>query len=139
VSLKEKELDFIDHHMEITEQGDPVKHFMCIIDSLKPWAKQTDFRGCGFSNIAAEIPDPGNPLRQQGTQLYDLIRKRVERLTDRLMQSDPKQYGQLDAGQINDAYMLIFAGAIMYLELYHAIWPIDHASKLMRHLIGAKE
>jgi len=139
VSLRKKELDFLDHHISLTEKEDPVTHFLCVIESMKPWAKDTNFRGCGFVNIAAEIPDPGDPLREQGTKLYDEIRKRVEHLTEQLIRSDQQKYGHLDQKIINDAYMLNFAGAVMYLELYHAIWPIDHALDTMRHLIKARE
>ena len=139
VALREQELNFLDHYIAATEQDDPVTHFLCVIESMKPWAKNTDFRGCGFMNIAAEIPDYTNPLRKQGINLYDEIRKRVETLTARLIQSDQKQYGHLDPELIVNSYMLSFGGAVMYLELYHAIWPIDHALDTMRHLIGEKE
>jgi AcrR family transcriptional regulator len=139
VTLREQELDFLDHHIALTEQGDPVSHFLCVIESMKSWAKNTDFRGCGFMNIAAEIPDYTNPLRKQGIRLYDEIRKRVEILTARLIDSDQKRYDHLDPKLIVDSYMLSFGGAVMYLELYHAIWPIDHALATMRHLIGVKE
>jgi hypothetical protein len=87
-------------------------------------------------NISAEVPDPKSPLRKVGTRLYDEIRTRVESLASKLIESDTKKYGHLDATELTKDYMIAFAGAVALAEIYHAIWPIEQAEQTVRRLIG---
>jgi hypothetical protein len=110
--------------------------FLAVIRSLEPWLLETDFRGCGFINMAAEIPDPEDPLRSEGREVYDIVRTRVETLANELIASDPKKFRHLDAGELTNEYMVAFTGAIALAEIYHAIWPVEHALITVRRLIG---
>lgn len=109
--------------------------FLSVIESLEEWAQMTEFRGCAFLNIASEIPDPNSPLRKVGKRLYDIIRSRVEGLTQELIQSDQKKYGHLDADKLTNEYMGVFTGAVALTELYHDTWPVAHAVNTVRNLI----
>lgn len=132
--LKQGEISTVDHAIA-TAKG-PVKRFLAAIESLKPWLLDTEFRGCGFLNMASEIPDPKSPLRTVGPQLYDKIRSRVEVLAAELIASDRDKYGDLDAQALTSDYMVVFAGAVAQAELYHDIWPIEHGIKTIQRLIG---
>lgn len=132
--LSDNEIRFVDEM--IASKTKPLDRFFAVIESLAPWATSTNYRGCAFMNIAAEIPDAKSPLRKVGRRLYDQIRDRVEKLTEELVQSDNKRYGHLDVKTVSDAYMSLFAGAVALAEVYHDIWPIENAIKSVKRLIG---
>jgi hypothetical protein len=69
-------------------------------------------------------------------KVYDTARDIVQILAEELLASDPKKYGHLDATEVTKDYMLIFTGAIGLAEIYHAIWPIEHATEAARRLVG---
>jgi AcrR family transcriptional regulator len=132
--VSDNELLYIDGI--IASATKPLDRFMAVILSTAPWAKDTNYRGCAFMNIAAEIPDAKSPLRKAGTRLYDQIRNRVERLTGELIESNTKKYGHLDVLAVTNDYMSAFAGAVALAEIYHAIWPIENAVEAVKRLIG---
>ena len=132
--LYENEIKFVDGLIAAAKT--PEDRFMAVIQSLKPWAKDTHFRGCAFINIAAEVPETKSPLRKVGTRLYDETRKRIEQITKELIDSDAKKYGHLDIKVVTREYFLAFAGATALTGIYNAIWPIEDAIKSVRSLIG---
>lgn len=132
--LMANEISYIEH--AISDAKGPLNRFLAAITSLKPWAESTKFRGCAFMNISAEIPEANDPLRKIGTKLYDEIRNRVEDLAEELIESDTQKYGHLKVKELANDYMIAFAGAVALAEIYHAIWPIEHAELTLRRLIG---
>lgn len=136
--LKDRELEFLDEFMAKAKARGTEAYFLSILESLRPWSLQTDFRGCGFINIAAEVPDPDSPLRLEGNILYDAIRQRVHELCCLLIDADEKQYGHLDAKALSNDYMMIFAGAVVYLELYRDIDYVDQAVASIQRLLRVK-
>ena len=132
--VKERESAHIEKWIQ--QSKGPLNRFFAVIRSLEPWLLETDFRGCGFVNMAAEVPDPKNKLRKVGREVYDEVRSRVETLAGELIASNEKKYGHLDARELTDEYMVAFTGAIALAEIYHAIWPVEHALNTVRRLIG---
>ena len=133
-NAKEIEIATIDSAIQAAKG--PTERFLAAMQSLEPWMRKTDFRGCGFINMASEVPDARSPLRKIGKELYDKIRLRVQTVSEELIESDPKRYGHLDVRELTNEYMVTFAGAVALAEIYHAIWPLEHAMKTMRRLIG---
>lgn len=131
---KEREIAYMEQ--AIRAARGPVNRFYAVIRSLEPWLRDTRFRGCNFLNMASEIPEPRDPLRGVGREVYDHVRARVQELTKELIASDRRKYGHLDAGAVTGAYMVAFTGAIALAEIYHAIWPVKDALKTVRRLIG---
>ncbi|MEJ2142214.1 MAG: TetR/AcrR family transcriptional regulator [Gammaproteobacteria bacterium] len=132
--LSDNELHFVDS--AIHNANGPLDRFLSVIQSLEPWARDTEFRGCAFMNIASEVPEPDSPLRKVGTKLYDEIRLRVEKLTSELIESNKEKYGHLDVDTVSKCYLVAFAGAVALAEIYHAIWPIHDAVNSVRRMIG---
>ena len=132
--LSDNELAYMDSYMAAAKGIE--NRFYSIIQSLGPWLIDTEFRGCGFINMASEIPDSTSPLRNPGKNLYNKIRSRVEELSQELIDSDAKKYGHLDMKVLSNDYMVAFAGAVALAELYHDIWPLEHAVKTVKSLIG---
>lgn len=131
--VKEGEIDHVDNF--ILAANGAHDRFLAVIRSLEPWLRETDFRGCGFINMAAEIPDPEDPLRYEGREVYDVVRERVQTLAKELIDSDTARYGHLDAKELTNEYMVAFTGAIALAEIYHEIWPVEHALMTVRRLI----
>ena len=134
--VKEQENAHIETFIRAAEG--PLNRFLAVMRSLEPWLKETDYRGCGFINMAAEMPDPESKLRRIGRELYDEITQRVEELAQELIASDKKKYGHLDARVLCNEYMVAFTGAIALAELYHAVWPVEHALGTVMRLISHK-
>lgn len=132
--LSENELRYVDEG--INAATEPRERFLSILRWLKPWATETNFRGCAFLHAATEVPDANNKLRKVGTRLYDSIRSRVEQLAEEMVSSDREAYGHLDAKKLASDYMVAFAGAVSQAEIYHAIWPIEQAIETVERLIG---
>jgi AcrR family transcriptional regulator len=130
----EYELTMLDGLL-ISKEGE-LNKFLAVIEWLKPWLVGTNFRGCAFLHTVAEIPDPDSRLRKPGIELYDGVRARVETLSQELIDSNAKKYGHLDVKELSDEYMVIFAGTIALAEIYHTDWPVEHALKTLRRLIG---
>ena len=84
--------------------------------------------------MASEIPDFNSPLRKPGKKLYSNIRLRVEKVCQELIDSNADKYGHLDMKALSSDYMVAFAGAVALAELYHDIWPVEHAVKSVRGL-----
>lgn len=132
--VKEGEITHVENTIQAAKGA--LQRFYAVMHSLEPWMLDTDFRGCGFINMAAEIPDPKHPLRKAGREIYDLVRERVETLTKELIASDARKYGHLDAKELTGEYMVAFTGAIALAGLYHAIWPVTDAMNTIQRLIG---
>lgn len=133
---KDGEIGHIENTIQ-TAKG-PLERFFAVMQSLQPWMLDTGFRGCGFINMVAEIPDSKHPLRKVGRDLYDEVRERVEVLAGELVASNAKKYGHLDVKELTGEYMVAFTGAIALAGLYHALWPVTDAMNTVRRLIGLK-
>ena len=131
---KEGWIAYIDSSIEVART--PRDRFLAVLRSVEPWLLDTQYRGCGFINMAAEVPDSKHPLRKVGREVYDVMRSRVEVLSEELIASDFKRYGRFDATTLSREYMIAITGAIALAELYHAIWPVKDAMDSMRRLIG---
>lgn len=131
--LSAHELQYVDSG--IREAKGARARFMSVLVNLKPWALNTDFRGCAFLNAASEVPEPGSRLRKVGRKLYDEIRKRVRELAQELIESDAK-YSDFDADKLTEDYMVAFSGAVALAQIYHAIWPIEQAIESVERMIG---
>jgi AcrR family transcriptional regulator len=132
--VREGEVEHVEKYIRAAKG--PLERFFAVMRSLEPWLQETEYRGCGFINMAAEIPDPKHPLRKVGKEIYDEMRARVETLAGELIASDPKKYGHFDAKELTKEYMVAFTGAIALAEIYHAVWPVADALKTVRRLIG---
>jgi AcrR family transcriptional regulator len=131
--LSENELRYVDEG--INAATEPRERFLSVLKWLKPWATETNFRGCAFLHAATEVPNADSKIRKVGTRLYDSIRLRVERLAEDLVSCD-QAYQHLDAKKLASDYMVAFAGAVSQAEIYHAIWPIEQAIETIERLIG---
>jgi len=106
-----------------------------VIESLEPWLKANQMRGCSFLNMVAEEPDPKSPLRKEGRKHYEGLRRLIRELAVELVESDPEHYGKLDADAITDEYMVIIGGSIALAEIYHDAWPLRQGIDMVARLV----
>ena len=119
----------------VNSRTSPKGRFMAVIESIQPWLEESSMRGCAFLNMVAEIPEPSNRLRRMGVLHYNMVRDLVRNLAQDLIDSDVKAYGELNADQLANDYMVILAGAIAMAEVYNSLTPTHSAIELVEKLI----
>jgi len=119
----------------IAKKRTPWSRFLGVIESLEPWLRHNNLRGCAFLNIVAEEPDAKSPLRKEGKKHYESMRALIRELAVELIESDPQHYGKLDADAITDEYMVIIGGSIALAEVYHDTWPITQGIDMVARLV----
>jgi AcrR family transcriptional regulator len=119
----------------IAKKRTPWSRFLGVIESLEPWLKENQMRGCSFLNMVAEEPDPKSPLRKEGKKHYEGLRRLIRELAVELVESDPQHYGKLDTDAITDEYMVIIGGSIALAEIYHDAWPMLQGIDMVARLV----
>jgi AcrR family transcriptional regulator len=119
----------------IAKKRTPWSRFLGVMESLEPWLKDNQMRGCSFLNMVAEEPDPKSPLRKEGRKHYEGLRRLIRELAAELVESDPQHYGKLDADAITDEYMVIIGGSIALAEIYHDAWPMRQGIDMVARLV----
>jgi len=114
----------------------PYDKLIGLLEGLEPWAKETNYRGCGFINICSEIPDASNPVRKEGKLHYETIRVIVKDLLGDLNKERRGKWTDARINTLVDDYMLIFSGAAAMSELYHDPAPIRNAVEAAQRLLG---
>ena len=119
----------------VRDHDSPRGRFLAVVEAILPWLEANRLRGCVFLNMVAEVPDPGNKLRNEGVQHYARLRQLILQLAENLIESDPHSYGGLDADVLANDYLVILGGAIAMAEIYHDLWPARQAVSLIKRLI----
>jgi len=113
---------------------DPYERYMAIIKGILGYMVETDFRGCAFGNIAAEITESSNPIRKEVKHHEDGFRSILKDVITDLKNSGPK-YQKIDVDQLVDSYNLIVEGAVVMGKIYNDTWPIERAVVAVEKLV----
>lgn len=113
---------------------DPYKKYLSIIESLVEFMKDSDFRGCAFSNIATEIIDKNNPMRKEVKFHEDMFRSVIKDVVSNLRDSD-KRYKNINVSYTTNTYYIIVEGALTASRNYNDLWPMDYAITAIKNLI----
>ena len=113
---------------------DPYERYMSIINGVKDYIEESDFRGCAFGNIAVEITEPDHPVRKEVKLHEERFRSILKDVVKDLKNSDPK-YKRLNVDNVADTYYLILEGAIVASKNHNDTWPLDHAVEAVKNLI----
>jgi AcrR family transcriptional regulator len=114
----------------------PYQKLITYIESLIPWSEANDYRGCGYLNIASEIPDARNPARREGKYHYEAIRAIVRDLVEDLKRERGAAWKDRDAAKITSDYLLILAGALAMAQIYHDPEPYKAALESVKRLLA---
>lgn len=113
---------------------DPYERYMSIIKGILGYMVETDFRGCAFGNITAEVTESSHPIRKEVKHHEDGFRSILKDVITDLKNSDPK-YRKIDVDQIVDSYNLIVEGAVVMGKIYNDTWPIERAIVAVEKLV----
>jgi AcrR family transcriptional regulator len=92
-------------------------------DYLRQYALDTDFRGCNFLNVIAEIPHDNEKLYQEAKRNKDMVRMQFRQMLE------GGKYG-LSA----DELYIILEGSLVEAKVQRSIWPIETATAMVRRL-----
>jgi len=134
--MRKRHADEMNHLKEVLAGvKDPRKRYFYFNTMMRDWMVETGFRGCAFSNMAAEVTDGKSPIRKEAKYHYEAFRAVIRDMIEELIASDAK-YKRLDAQEVTDSFMLITIGALTNSEIYQDTWPYEEAGKALHKLIG---
>lgn len=102
----------------------PREKILGLFDFLLKFAKQTEFLGCNFLNVAAEIPKDNQKVRALIRKQKNFIRKMF---TD-LLKPLGKEY-------LADELYILFDAALVSSKVYGEVWPIKTTRNIVEKLI----
>ena len=108
----------------IAKAGTPKEKITAIFDHLVKRSRQTQYNGCNFLNILAEIPQDNKEVRNLVRAQKDHIRSLFAQILGL-----GKKHRQAD-----ELYLL-FDAALAASKVYKDAWPIETAKKLAGQLV----
>ena len=124
-----------DQRAAIRDSVTPEKRFVASIEFVRDGMLAHDYRGCGFFNMVAEIPDPSNPVVIEAKDFVERFRDEIREATLDLKNSAAK-YAGVDVNRVTDSYYLILCGAIMAGQELREPWPLDRAVEDVKCLLA---
>ena len=118
----------------IRQQKTPVDRYLAVISLVGKTLLNTNFGGCRFFNVIAELHDPGNPLVKEAKHYVESFREIIRDVVVDLKTSS-KPHKNLDVDRVTDVYYLLVAGAIMASQECQEHWPIERATQEIKRLI----
>jgi len=113
----------------------PYEKLIGLIESLIPWSRERDYRGCAYLNISSEITDPANPVRRESKEHYLAVRRLVGRLMKELKKAGGASWRNRDTEQAADDFVLILSGALAMAQIYHNPEPFRDAVRAVKRLL----
>jgi AcrR family transcriptional regulator len=111
------------------QTDDPRAQLEAFFAQLEPLVRLPHFRGCPFTNAAAELADPQHPA-------HAIVRRHKERIR-RWILGRAKAAGAANPQQLSRQLMLVFAGVQSQALLERSARPARDAHDLARALIDA--
>lgn len=106
----------------------PREQLLATFDALGAWMEREDFRGCGFVNALAEIPEPDHPGRSVVLEQKRWMRDYFERLA-----SDA---GVADPAGLAESALLLYEGATVVASTEFP-WAVERARRTAAALLDA--
>jgi len=133
--LKERRKNVIQKlRAAIREEKTAEDRFMATIHFVKKDMLRTNYRGCGFFNMMAEIVDFDNPVVLEARDFVERFREEMREAVLDLKDSDPA-YADMDADRVTESCYLIICGAIMAGQELKQEWVFDRAIEEVERLM----
>lgn len=132
-NVSARELEML--RAEIAKKKSPREKILYFIESLEPWMRETEMKGCSFLNMIPEVTDCCSPIRKEGANTYKAWQTLIADLTRELIASDKKRYGHLKPEKVGQDYITIVAGAVSLAALHHDLAPIRHGVEMVKSLL----
>lgn len=132
-SMKEEEERALETYLK--KYSAPDEKLVGMFEFALAWFQKTDYRGCRYLNISAEITDASNPMRLESRNHYTAYREVIGRLTRELKAQGGETWKGKDADKIADDILLIFAGAMAMAPLYRDPQPFRDGIASVKRLL----
>ena len=118
-----------------------MERYLVFQRSVHEYLKETDFRGCNFSNIAREFPDATSNVRAEVIAFENQYRALLLETVEALFDSDPNYFAQLglSPAQITDRYYLLLEGAINASANFHDDWPLKAVEPAVKEMVSLRK
>lgn len=114
----------------IEKKGSNEKVIGCF-DFLSEWLKEVNYRGCGWQNIIADLPEDHTKIKEQAVHHKDELREWIHHLL-----KQEKQYSVEQAEQLGDEVLILMEGAIILSQIQKKEWPIISAKNACKRLLS---
>lgn len=121
---------------EVRALTTPRKRFFGPLTILVPWFESSDYRGCPFQNMIAEIPADNWRVRDVAREHREKARSLLRELTSGLIAAEP-HLSNINGDELADTYLLLFEGAIAMSVVYRQPWPVKQAIRALEVRIKA--
>jgi len=118
----------------IRQAKTPESRFLAIISHVRKTLLDSNYRGCRYFNVIAELQATNNPLVKEARHYVEDFREIIRDVV-RELKATGKRYKTLDADRVAEAYYLLVSGAIMGSQEYQNPWPVDRAIQEIKNLI----
>jgi AcrR family transcriptional regulator len=113
----------------------PEARFYAPLDTLIPWFETSDFRGCPFQNLMAEVPPNAKAVQEVARHHAEACEAFFEELAFDLKNSSSR-FAHIDPKEIAKEYLIIFNGAIATAVACRDTWPVANARKTLHCLVA---
>lgn len=106
---------------------------LAVFTFLGTWLKESNFRGCGFLNTMAEIPDASNSMRHEVVEHKRQLHQTFQTLMAEHFKNEAGsgEFVQQKAG----AVFLLFEGALVEAQNFEDLLPVTVALKEVQSML----
>ncbi|RLD26629.1 MAG: TetR/AcrR family transcriptional regulator [Bacteroidetes bacterium] len=98
-------------------------------DYLTEWLTEVNFRGCGWQNIIADLPEDHTKIKDQAVLHKNEFRDWIHQLMKE------EKYNVKQAVELGDEILILIEGAIILSQIQKNDWPIQTAKRACVRLL----
>ena len=98
---------------------------------LTEWLTEVNYRGCGWQNIIADLPEDHTKIKDQAVLHKNEFREWIHDLI-----KEKNKYSDKQAEKLGDEIMILIEGAIILSQIQKNDWPINTAKRACVRLLA---
>jgi AcrR family transcriptional regulator len=110
---------------------DPGGKILAMFDFLEEWMASADYRGCAFLNTLTETPESDSSLRLE----IENHKRCLLALMRGLVATRFVDETEDEISQIARSIYIIFEGALIEMQNFRDVWPVQAAREQVRRLL----
>lgn len=114
----------------IKDKQTPYAKILAAFDFLQYWLEDVSYVGCGFQNIAVNLP-------KSESKIYDQVIIHKNELKNWLSEQlgSTNKYNETELDKLSSEIMVLIEGAIILSQIQQSSWPIESAKRTAEKLI----
>ncbi len=100
-------------------------------DYLTEWLTEVDFRGCGWQNIIADLPEDHTKIKAQAVFHKNEFRDWIHNVL-----KEENKYSNKQGENLGDEILILIEGAIILSQIQKNDWPINAAKRACVRLLS---